>query len=106
MFAPCADVPLPAGRLVPSGSTEISHALMSASDSGLPRFGDGTPAFCATATPVPNASAAARAKTGLRVEMFDLPFAFDAPTGDAVVVVVREPQTAHERVLRLAPRRH
>src|SRR5260370_27668910 len=79
---------------------------MSASDSGLPRFGDGTPAFCATAALAPSASAAARANSGLRVDMFDLPFAVDAPTGDAVIVLVREQQRARERLLGLAPRRH
>ena len=38
-----AAVPLPGGRLVPSGRTEISHALMSASDMGFPSFGDWIP---------------------------------------------------------------
>src|SRR5262245_7551714 len=76
---------------------------MSASDSGLPGLGDGTPAFCASAAPVPIASAAARANSGLRIDMFDLPFAVDAPTGDAVVVLVREQQRACERLLGLAP---
>src|SRR5579863_3998594 len=38
-LAPCAAVPLPAGRPVPSGRMVMSQALMSASVTGLPRFG-------------------------------------------------------------------
>ena len=38
-LAPCAGVPLPGGRLVPSGRMVMSQALMSASLIGLPSFG-------------------------------------------------------------------
>src|SRR5258708_25093327 len=106
MFAPCTDVPLPAGRLVPSGSTAMSQPLMSASESGLPRFGDPGPGLCANAAPALSANAAARATNGLRIDMLDLPIALDAPAGEAVVVLVREGERGRERLLGLAPRRH
>src|SRR5215831_5278945 len=78
---------------------------MSASDSGLPRLGDGTPGLCAKTALAPNASAAARANWGLRIDMFDFPFAVDAPAGDAVVVLIREGEWSGERLPGLAPRR-
>jgi hypothetical protein len=44
-----------------------------------------------------NADAATRAINSLRVDMLDLPFAVDAPTGDAVVVLVDEGQRILDR---------
>src|SRR5579883_1159662 len=84
----------------------MSHALMSASETGLPRFGDWLPGLCAKLAPVSNARATAKANNGLRIDMLDLPFAVDGPTGDAVVVLVREKQGARKGLLGLAPRRH
>src|SRR5258706_4143922 len=94
-----AGVPLPAGKLVPSGRTSRFHALMSASVIGLPR-----PGVSATAAADPNASESARETRSLRVDMFDLPFVVDAPTGDAVVVLVGEAQPAGDRRACLAAR--
>src|SRR6266568_1550865 len=94
-------VPLPAGRLVPSGSTAMSQALMSASVIGLPR-----PGVSAIAVPAPKASTRASANSGLRVDMLDPPAAVDAPAGDAVVVLVGERQRACHRLLGLAARGH
>src|ERR1700741_2739924 len=68
----------------------MSQARMSASVMVLPRLGD-----CAVAVPAAKARVAARAIKSLRVHMLDLPFAVDAPAGDAVVVLVDE----RERVL-------
>src|SRR5262245_43756908 len=96
--APCAGVPLPGGRLVPSGSTSRFHALMSASEMFLPR-----PGVSANAAD-PNASESTRDKTRLCVDMLDLPFAVDAPGGAAVVVLVRESQWVGHRPLGLATR--
>src|SRR5260221_7086177 len=79
---------------------------MSASERGLPRFGDWTPGLCAKAAPAANASTAARANNGLRIDMLDLPFAVDGPAGDAVVVLVWEGQGGGEGLLGLAPRRN
>src|SRR5882672_902030 len=68
--APCAAVPLPAGKPVPSGRMLMSQAVMSASEIRAP-----SPGVCAS---------------GLSVDMFDLPFAVDRPTREAVVVLVGE----------------
>src|SRR6516165_12817571 len=99
MRAPWAGVPLPGGRLVPSGRTAMSHCLMSASEIGLPSFGLG---LCARA--VPTVSATAQASSGLRIDMLDLPFAVDAPAGEAVVVLVGESERRRQRLPRLAAR--
>src|SRR5262245_35246636 len=64
---------------------------MSSSVMFLPR-----PGVSASAVPVLNASSA-KERMRLRVDMFDLPFAVDAPTGDAVVVLVRERERARDR---------
>src|SRR5580700_7919619 len=101
IFAPFAGVPLPGGKLLPSGSTAMSHCLMSASVSGLPRPGD-----CASAAPTPTASARAVAAIKLRVDMLDLPFAVDRPACCAVVMLVRESERRGDRVHRFAPLRH
>src|SRR5262245_33634060 len=67
MGAPCAGVPLPGGRPVPSGIALMSQAPTSFSVIGWPRLG---PCW-ASAVPVASASAAAR-RTDLRVDMFHL----------------------------------
>src|ERR1700684_2608137 len=101
IFAPFAGVPLPGGRLVPSGRTAMSHCLMSASVSGLPRPGD-----CASAAPAPKASARAVAAITLRIDMLDLPFAVDGPACGAVVMLIGEGERRRHRVHRFAPLRH
>src|ERR1700733_8783897 len=101
IVAPFAGVPLPGGRLLPSGSTAMSHCLMSASVSGLPR-----PGGCASPTPVPQASARAAAAITLRVDMLDLPFAIDGPTCRAVVMLIGEGERRRDRVHGFAPLRH
>src|SRR2546427_1334444 len=86
MRAPCAGVPPPTGRPVPSGWILMSQAAISAGSSGVPRFG---PAEKAALEARPNA----RTMPGsLCVDMFHLPFAVDRPAGEAVVVLVRESQ--------------
>src|ERR1700730_18045936 len=79
IFAPFAGVPLPGGRLLPSGRTAMAHCLMSAWVSGFPRPGD-----CARAPPAQQASTRAAATIKLRVDMLDLPFAVDGPACGAV----------------------
>src|ERR1700722_5276606 len=101
IFAPFAGVPLPGGRLVPSGRTAMSHCLMSASVSGLPRPGD-----CASAAPAPMASARAVAAITLRVDMLDLPFAGVGPACRAVVMLIGEGERRRHRIHRFAPLRH
>src|SRR5260370_4401871 len=68
--------------------------VMSASVIGLP-----SPGVSATAVPAPKASTKASAKTGLCIDMFDLPVAPDAPAGNAVVVLVGERQRACHRLV-------
>src|SRR5262249_2554873 len=89
------------GRLVPSGSTSRFHGLMSSSVMFLPR-----PGVSASAVPAPNTAVSASESRRLRVDMFDLPFAVDAPAGDAVVMLVRERERARDRPLGLAARGH
>src|SRR6476660_161703 len=86
MRAPCAGVPPPGGKPVPSGRMLMSQAAMSAASIGLPRLGPS-----ARAAPAPNARASAAVETeALRVNMFHLPFAVDRPAREAVVVLVRK----------------
>src|SRR5580704_6900684 len=101
IFAPFAGVPLPGGRLVPSGRTAMSHCLMSASVSGLPRPGD-----CASAASAPKASARAVAAITLRVDMLDLPFVVHGPARGAVVMLIGERKRCRDRVHGFAPLRH
>src|SRR5262245_5690193 len=77
------------------------QAVMSASVIGLPR-----PGVSAAAVPAPKASTTARARTGLRIDMLDLPVAVDAPARDAVVVLIGERQRARHRFFGLAARSH
>src|ERR1700751_3831845 len=101
ILAPCAGVPLPGGRLVPSGRTAISHCLMSLSVSGLPR-----PASCARAAPAARANARTDAARILRIEMFDRSCAVDCPAGDAVVVLIGESERGRDRSARLPAHGH
>src|SRR5215470_4189116 len=88
--APCAAVPLPAGRPVPSGRMLMSHAAISASEIFVPRPGD-----WAKAAPQQTKRAAAIVRSS--VDMFHLPLAVDRPAREAVVVLVGE----GERIRRL-----
>src|SRR5258708_2555594 len=76
----------------------MSQAAMSASPIGRPRLGVSATAAAKPSTSVSMAALAAI----LRVDMLHLPFDVDAPAGDAVVVLVREPERALERRLGLA----
>src|SRR4029077_20649624 len=100
-LAPCAGVPLPGGRLVPSGRTAISHCLMSLSVSGLPR-----PASCAAAALAVSAKARADAARILGIDMFDRSRAVDRPAGDAVVVLIGESERGRNRSTRFAAHGH
>src|SRR5262252_2435664 len=75
------------------------QAAISASLIGLPR-----PGISATAVPAPNAKVSERTNSELRIHMFDASRAVDAPTGDAVVVLVGEPQRVRHRLVGLAAR--
>src|SRR5947207_14644866 len=66
------------------------HAPTSASVIGLPSLG---PSWATAAEP--NASARQTETSRLRVDMFDRSIVVDAPTRDAVVVLVRERQGRH-----------
>src|SRR5258708_39966831 len=78
-------MPLPGGRLLPSGKMLMSQALMSASLTGLPRCGASAANAAAEAKASATRSAAAR---GLNIDMLDLPAALDRPGGEAVVLLV------------------
>src|SRR5260370_1899701 len=101
ILAPSAALPLPAGRLLPSGRMLISHSARSACVIGLPRRGPS-----ASATLAPSASPATPAMTAsLGIDMLDLPLGLDRPTGDGVEMVARK--TADRRGFRgLAAQRH
>src|SRR5712691_7759582 len=84
MTAPCAGVPLPGGRPLPSGPMLMSQSARSASLIGLPSPG-WSAAIAAAAPP----SASARETTTARrlpVDMLGLPFGVDGPAGDDVHV--------------------
>src|SRR5262245_20292902 len=105
MTAPCLAVPLPGGRPVPSGRTSMFQPWRSASAIGRPR-----PGVWAAAVSSPNAHAKAsseshKAKRRSCIDMLDLPFAVDAPAGDAVVVLIGKRQRRRDRLLGLAARR-
>src|SRR5712692_3173489 len=90
MRAPCAGVPPPGGRPVPSGWILMSQAAMSAGSTGVPRFG---PAEKAALEPRPSA----RTMPGsLCVNMLHLAFAVDRPAREAVVVLVRKGQDGRD----------
>src|ERR1700721_1090450 len=83
--APCAGVPLPDGRPLPSGGTLISHFVRSASLMGFPSPGPSA----ANAMPATSANGIARAKR-LAIDILCLPLVVDRPTGDDVHVPHRE----------------
>src|SRR5258706_14264735 len=79
MRPPCAAVPLPAGRPVPSGRMLMSHGLMSASVTGWPRFGP-----CASA----GEAASTASARNLRVDMAHLAFRVDRPARDGIAMLI------------------
>src|SRR5438552_17087719 len=83
MGAPCAGVPLPGGRPVPSGRMLMSQAAISAASIGLPRLGPAARQLKLTAK-------IDRAAVSLCVDMAYRPGAADRPAGHAVVVLARE----------------
>src|SRR5690242_4342656 len=102
----------------------MSQCWTSASEIFLPRLGE-VEGDCASATPAPPTSATRRsARTflvahvlvgepaatspehALRVDMLDLPFAVDAPAGDAVVMLVGEGERRRHRLPGLPALRH
>src|ERR1700693_5356844 len=86
--APCAEVPLPGGRPVPSGMMEMSQAARSEGLTGLPRLGPS-----AKAAPAARANASETVLSeSLRIDMLDLPFGVDRPAGDGIEVLARERQ--------------
>src|SRR5258706_7704629 len=80
-LAPALAVPEPCGRPAPLGPMLMSHAAMSAADTGTPRCGP----CCATAQAL--ASSAIATATALHVDIADLPRCRDVPALDRVVVV-------------------
>src|SRR2546429_4085532 len=82
MGAPCAGVPLPGGKPLPSGRMLMSQAAMSAASIGLPGLGP--------AARQPKLTAKIdRAAVSLCVDMAYRPGAADRPAGHAVVVLAR-----------------
>src|SRR2546421_12705859 len=82
MRAPCAGVPPPIGRPVPSGSILMSHAAMSGGSNRIPSVG---PAARGAPEPGPGGRAIAGS---LGVDVFLLPFAGDPPHRGHVLGVV------------------
>src|SRR5436853_2788737 len=91
MREPCAAVPLPGGRPEPSGMMLMSQAAISAGEIGFPRFGP-----WAKAALDPRMRVMRNAT--LRIHMFHLAGAVDAPARWAVVVLVREARHAWHRL--------
>src|SRR5260370_28584603 len=78
--APCAEVPLPGGRPVPSGMMKMSQAARSEGLTGLPRLGPS-----AKAAPAARASATEAVQSeNLRIDMLDPPFGIGRPAGDGI----------------------
>src|ERR1700716_848198 len=88
MAAPCANVPLPGGRPLPSGPMLKSHSASSASLTGLPSPGR-SPAIAVAAPPSASTSGTTTARR-LPVDMLELPFVVGGPTRDDVHVPHRE----------------
>src|SRR5882762_480553 len=81
--APCAGVPLPGGKPVPSGRMLMSQAAISAASMDLPRLGP--------AARQPKLTAKIdKAAVNLCVDMAHRPRAVDRPAGHADVVLARE----------------
>src|SRR5215472_10941702 len=85
MRAPCAGVPAPGGKPVPSCRTLISHAALSAASIGLPRLGPSAKAGPATT----NSASPSVGIIALSIDMLDLPRAVNRPAGDGVEVLVQ-----------------
>src|SRR5215470_8335629 len=85
MAAPCAAVPLPGGRPLPSGPILMSQSASSASLIGLPRPG----LSAAIAVFAANATATTNARL-LPVDMLRLPLVVDGPGCNDVHVSHRE----------------
>src|SRR3989454_2358999 len=93
MTEPCEGLPLPGGRPEPSGRMLISQPAISAAEIGVPRFG-----AWAKAALEPRASAMSTAALPrLRVHMFHLAIALDAPARGAVVVLARKGRHVRNR---------
>src|SRR5258708_33607731 len=88
MAAPCANVPPPAGRPLPSGPMLKSHSASSASLTGLPS--PGRSAAIAVAAPPSESTSATTTARRLPVDMLELPFVVGSPTRYDVQVPHRE----------------
>src|SRR5215471_2017829 len=97
MRAPCAGVPAPGGKPVPSGAMLISHAAISAGSIGLPRPGPSAD----TALAARQSASPTAGEILLGVNMPDLPGAVDAPAGDGVEMLV-EHRSDRRNCLQLA----
>src|SRR5579872_7415584 len=86
--APCAAVPLPFGKPVPSGRMLISQLAIEASSIGLPRCGVSASETLAVAA----SSRTAEKTTGLSVDMLNLAARSNTPACDRVVMLVGEAQ--------------
>src|SRR5437016_12227049 len=86
MRTPCAGVPAPGGKPVPSGCTLMSHAPMVAASIGWPRLGPAA----ATAPTARQSARHAAAILPLGVHMLHLPRAGDRPARDSVAMLVRK----------------
>src|ERR1017187_10603171 len=82
MRAPCAGVPEPSGRPLPSGAMELSQAAASCSLMGLPNFG----ASAAKAAVEASTSAAAMTAV-LDIDMADSSLGIDAPARNTIDVI-------------------
>src|SRR5258706_3096257 len=94
MRSPCAGVPLPGGKPVPSGRILMPEAFTSDSEIGCPRLGP-----CASA----GAATSAATSTNLGVDMAHLAFSVDRPARDRIEMLVGE-RRHRERRGRLAAR--
>src|SRR6185436_17350869 len=91
-MAPCAGVPLPAGRPTPSGPIEMSHAEASASEIGLPNFG-----MSAASAAELHRISAPKMGSVLDVNMADRSLSIDAPTRDGVDMAHRKARYRRRR---------
>src|SRR5579883_2306038 len=83
MAAPCAAVPLPGGRPLPSGPMLMSQSASSASLIGLPSPGRSA-AFAAAAQPRQSPTDMATVKKCSAVNMLDLPVVVHRPARDHI----------------------
>src|SRR5262249_25304504 len=94
MRAPCAGVPAPGGKPVPSGCTLMSHAPRAAGSIGCPRWGP-----AAATTPATSQSARhAAAILPLDVDMLHLPRMVDRPARDGIAVLVQHRHGGRDRL--------